>query len=364
MSAVQEIWLVGGYGDVGFRTAQSLLQLTDARLVLAGRNADAAVEAASRLGSRVRGQGLDVRQAATAPDTAIAVLNFVDGSPPGLASSIVGRGGLYLDASADPVYLAGLKQAIGPGPGLAVLNAGLTPGITNVLAHEIAGSSGQIRSIDVSIEIGAGRHHGHAATTWILRNVNAPYRAKRDGHWVEVQPARETKTVSFGPHSGPVSAIGFGFADQQAIAESLPLQQVRTFLALDPAYLTRLLGWIARSRMATRVEQNADFLAKVFRRLPAIGGAGTRVRVQGYDADGHEVRAIGFESGDQAEITAATLAFAAAEALRADASGAHNLERILNYQMVKDMLQRTMPHTAWFERQGNQPILQPFAAGL
>lgn len=341
-----EIWLIGGYGDVGLKTARMLLDMVDNPLVLAGRNGEAANRAAEDLGPRVRGETLDVSAATELP--AGQVLNFVEASPPALAAGVVARGGLFVDASAEPDYLQKLRTAIGEGPGLAVLNAGLTPGLTNILAREIVTGAPHTRAIDVVLEMGLGRHHGYSATAGSFRGLAADYRGKRAGEWVTVRPGDERREVRYGPDADPVPAFGFGFSDQQAIAETLDLDTARTFLAFDPAYMTRLSAWIAGGAVGRWAARHAERLTDWMSRMPPAGGVGTRLLVEGLDREGRPTRSIGFKGADQAEITAIMLSLAMVEGLRGKITGPRNMDAVVPYETARAALNRRLPATRWF----------------
>ncbi|MCD7059687.1 hypothetical protein [Pelagibacterium xiamenense] len=340
-----EIWLIGGYGDVGTKLARRVLDTSGHRIVLAGRNAAKAETAAASLGRRARGTALDA--SAGLPSDARIVVNFVEALPPSAAATVVKRGGLYIDASADPEYLTRLEAALPSGPGLAVLNAGLTPGLTNVLARDLKEAHPQTRRIDVVLEMGMGRHHGHAAVVWTLAGLGGTYRARRDGVWRTVAPGRERRQVRFAPGERPVPAIGFAFSDQVAIARALDLDEARTFLAVAPASTTRLLGLLAGRRAGAFVARRADAIARLMAALPPLGPVCTRLLVEAFDGSGTKLGAHAMRSGDQSDITAAMLALAVSAGVTTTAHGVRNFDDIVMLDASKTALEAALPGTAW-----------------
>ncbi len=91
-----ELWLIGGYGEVGLRTAARLAKLPGLMVLLAGR--DAARAAAASQGGDVCGVGL-ARWSPNAQkriSLAASVANFFEASPPDLSAAIAVAGSYSL----------------------------------------------------------------------------------------------------------------------------------------------------------------------------------------------------------------------------------------------------------------------------
>jgi hypothetical protein len=91
-----ELWLIGGYGEVGLRTAARLTKLPGLMVLLAGR--DAARAAAASQGGDVCGVGL-ARWSPNAQkriSRAASVANFFEASPPDLSAAIAVAGAYSL----------------------------------------------------------------------------------------------------------------------------------------------------------------------------------------------------------------------------------------------------------------------------
>ncbi|WP_404404853.1 NAD(P)-binding domain-containing protein [Pelagibacterium halotolerans] len=340
-----EIWIIGGYGDVGQKLARLLLATGSYRVVLAGRNAEKARTAAEQLGANARGAHVDAAEGL--PGDAQVVVNFVETLPPAAAAAVVERGGVFIDASADPDYLERLKAAVPNGPGLAILNAGLTPGLTNVLARSLKTAHPDTRRIDVVLEMGMGRHHGLAATEWTLRGFAAPYRAKRNGVWRDIAPGSERRSACLDPTQKLVPAIGFAFSDQIAMAHTLDLDEARTFLALAPASMTRLLGTLAGTGPGRFIARRATPIAKLFAALPVMGPIRTRLLVEAFDARGQKRGSYVMRSGDQSDLTAAMLQVAVSAGLASEVTGAVDLDEVADLDACVSALEETMPETVW-----------------
>ncbi len=335
-----KICLLGGYGDVGLRLARLLHEHSDHRIVLAGRDGSRAAAAAREIGPRCDGLQLDARAADAAEQLSSMSLctNLTEATPPALAATLIAAGTHFVDSSASPDYVSSLRAAIGgvSAPNAtAVLEAGLAPGLTNLIADRLCREHPETRQVDVLIELGMGVHHGLAATEWTLRSLGRTYPVKLDGRWQRVCTAALTRT--FDTDTGPVDAIGFAFSDQQSIARNNDLDAARTFLALDPSWMTRSLRWFSRSAPSTLIRHRASTLAHWTRRVPPVGPTGTRLVVEALDREGNYVAGDQLDGGPQAEITAAVLAEAAMALTRpGNSRGIRALASLLDDQSLRE----------------------------
>lgn len=309
-----EVWLVGGYGDVGTKTAGHLLALSNATIVLAGRDHDIARRTAQALGPRVRGERLDITQ----PDacdrlrTASAVVSLTEALPVDLAGELVRLGVTFIDTSADQKYTrqlgAGLDAVIRPSGGY-VVGAGLVPGLSNILAADIVSNAPSTDRIDVVVEVSLGRHHGRQGTAWTLANLAGTYISTIDGIPTEVATGKLARSIRFGDDTRVLSAVGYGFADQTMIASDHELSSARTFLTLNPAFAASLLSRTAGTAVGRFVADHATQFARLASCLPTLGGSGTRLAIEGFERDRTPTRRIHLVSEhDQAELTATMVA--------------------------------------------------------
>ncbi len=349
MSRSGEIWLLGGYGDVGVRTARRLSDMQDRPIVLAGRSGREAEAAASQLGRDVSGAAVDATDPAAhgAVADAAAVINLTESTPHALAAAVVKAGGVFLDTSASPGYLKGLEAHLsGRGmPGLAVLSVGLSPGLTNIMAARLKSECPDIEAIDLCLEIGLGQHHGRAATVWFLENAGGRYPYISDGSVVEARPGQLRRRFDVGGKAGGVLALGYGFSDQMTIGESLRLRTSRSFVALDPPWMTRVLSLLLRLQLGEIISGNADALARSMLKGPALGKVGTRVVGEGFDRSGNLRGRIELASGDQAEITALMAAVTTLSALDSTLGGVIHSDSIVTFDEVARLLTANLPET-------------------
>jgi len=314
-----KICLLGGYGDVGLRLAGLLHQDTQLHIVLAGRNGQRAEAAARDIGPRCHGMALDVG----APDAAARLaemalcINLTEATPPELAASLIAAGTHFIDSAATPAYVAGLGLAIAAVAApraTAVLQTGLAPGLTNLLATQITRAHPETRSIDILIEMGMGTHHGVAATEWTLQALGQSYPMKWNGTWQEIRTGAIAR--KFDTDQGPVHAMGFAFVDQASIARDLDLAGARTFLAVDPGWMTRVLRGLTAAPLRGLMMRYSAPLTRIMQRGPTMGGTGTRLILEGRNDRGDVIATRGLTGGPQADMTAAVIAQAATALLR------------------------------------------------
>ncbi|RKF12302.1 hypothetical protein D6850_18950 [Roseovarius spongiae] len=105
----------------------------------------------------------------------------------------------------------------------------------------------------------------------------------------------------------PTLAVGFpvdGIAEYPGGAAP-PL--VRSFLALDPPCMRRLVGLLLRFGLGPMLARRKRGLTRFLMRSPEIGQARTRIAVKAHDANGEVSASRYFTGGDQADVTAAMI---------------------------------------------------------
>jgi hypothetical protein len=349
MSRSGEIWLLGGYGDVGLKTARRLRDLQDRPIVLAGRNAKKAEDAAKQLGGGVRGAAFNVTDPSahrTISDAA-AVVNLVESTPHTLAAAVVEAGGVFLDTSASPAYLKRLEAHLSghSASGLAVLSVGLSPGLTNIMAAKLKTEHPEIEAIDLCLEMGLGRHHGLAATSWFLENAGGRYPCISGGSILEARPGQLRRRFNLGGEPRGILALGYGFSDQLTIGERLELRASRSFVALDPPWMTRILSLLLRLGLGGAISRNADMLAGMMLKGPAFGKVRTRAVAEALDRSGTVRGRIELTSCDQAEITALMAAATALSALDSSRHGIVHSDSIMAFDDAAGLLAAHLPET-------------------
>jgi len=346
----REIVLLGGSGDVGTRLSRLLLENTDAVVTTVSRRNH---EVSPPAGGRLRHVSFDLSQPERLETAASAlIVNLTEVTPPAYARHVVDSGGYWLESSATPAYLGAIEAALegAADPGTAILGVGAAPGLTNLLAAEIAAKAPETVQIDIGIEMGMGRHYGAAATEWFLSAAGKPYPVIIDQKLCEVTPGQLKRKFSFS-EGGPLRrAIGYGFAEQKLIAERSEnhLKTVRSFVAVDPAWMTGALALMLGMGLGPAIGRNARKLAKWMLRTPSFGQAHTRLMVEGFDDTGQLTGQIRVETGDQAEATAAVILAVLLKALANRGTSQPSVTAItdhLRLEAALEVLRRVLPDT-------------------
>lgn len=316
--------VVGGTGAVGREVVDLLARRGDEVVVVARdgeRVAAVADDATRRHGARVTARAADIgvpagRVAALAG--AEVVVTCIERSNVDVARAALGVGAHVVDVSASADILTRLEglDALARRHDRAVaLSVGLAPGLTNLLARACLDPLPDASSVEVTVLLGLGEHHGADAVRWTLDGLAADPGTPRPA------PARVRL-----PGFGHRTAHPFPFSDQHTLRRTLEIP-VTTRLCFD-------------SRLATAA---AFGLRPVVRRLPrqAVAGALGRIHlgsdrfavvVTATAADGRRVAASA-TGRRQAHATAVVVAHTVGR-LRAGAigPGAHHLDQALDIE--------------------------------
>ncbi|OCW57897.1 hypothetical protein AWJ14_03655 [Hoeflea olei] len=311
---MKHIVIAGGYGHVGQKIARRLAHTGAVRVTIAGRDADKAQRAASRLG--VGWARLDVTAPEARPDPLAAadiVICCLDTPTDALARATLARGAAYVDITAtDAVIrrieaLDGLAREHGT---LAVLSVGLAPGLTNLLARQAVEAISQADAVRIGILLGLGDAHGPAALDWSLRS------------FASVDPG-DISPMRFQPGGRPLPTVPFDFSDQHTLMRR-GYRAVETRLALGSPLVT---PWTLG--LLSRLSRNAGVRRALVRLLGLLrigdDRAALLVEASGQIGEGPARCSIALDGRREADITAM---MAAEVALRLDTAGAQGVRHI------------------------------------
>ena len=178
---MENVLIVGGYGEVGRRTAAHLLQNSKTTVTVAGRSFHKAEALAVQLGSRATPLQLDSNDSASvqkALEPHPLVVNCVDLKELHLIFESARRGLTLIDATASYGYwqrVFPLKAQVEERGARVLLGAGLIPGITNVMAKAAHDALGGLTSLQTNTLLRMSSSHGEAATTYTLLEAGQTY---------------------------------------------------------------------------------------------------------------------------------------------------------------------------------------------
>lgn len=246
---MNHILIIGGYGEVGQRTATHLLQQPETTVTLAGRNFGKAESLAARLGPRAFPLQLDSNDLVAvrrALEPHPLIINCVDLREVHLISESVQRGLTLIDATASYGFWQRVftfqAQAV-QNSARILLGVGLIPGVVNVVAKAAHTALGSLARLETSTRLSLSDAHGEAALAYVLAEVGQPYLFPGETN-LERSFAKQ-KRVDFGGSPAHVWAYRFPFPSQFYYRETLGAQ-ASSWLALEPAWTGTLLNVTVR----------------------------------------------------------------------------------------------------------------------
>ncbi|MTI17100.1 hypothetical protein E1162_07585 [Rhodobacteraceae bacterium RKSG542] len=332
--------LFGGTGDVGKRVVELLLTHTDFDVVLVSRRGGTDTK-------RVKKLALDLSDAKARekiPTNAVTV-NLTEATPPSLLGTIVGDGGTFLDISASPQYVAAIEDEVAAvdSLGSGVICVGTAPGLSTLVAARTAQAEGAA-SVDVGIELGMGRHYGPAATEWFFESVGSSYSIGRGSHIQAITSGSLSRSFRFEAKDKRRPAVGIGFPDQ-GIAPAGKSATVRTFLAVDPSYVTRVLSVLLKLGFGRLFAKWSKPLAKILTKTPALGGANSRITAESYSVSGELLGKGTLKAGDQSDLTAGMIVatLLAIHSAQQPKYGLRTVGDFLTVEIALDSLRKLLP---------------------
>jgi hypothetical protein len=214
-----------------------------------------------------------------------------------------------------------------------VLSVGLAPGLTNLLAVDVASRLDTVDEIDIGLLLGLGEAHGAAAVEWTIRSI---FSRRASG------PA----VMDFGSPWGRRRAYWIDFADQHTLHRTMGVP-VDSRLAFDSRPITALLftlGAIFRdngviTRLSIRLSPILSFGSDAYVALAEARGA----------KEGRSAKVVTRFSGrKEAEATAHVAAITARSVLeRHMGNGVFHIHQVLEPSALFATLERNAVGTLW-----------------
>ncbi len=245
----QSILIAGGYGVVGQRIAAELAP--DYPVIVGGRHLEQAKAMAAAIGHGVRGRELDVTveaSIAVALQGVATVVSCIDQPRRDLLHAAIERGLRYTDITPHLMELG--REAAYEEIGAAarrsgarvVLGTGIVPGISNVIVRALAHTLGGADVIETSLLLSASDTSGRASFDYFVKELTMPFAVHVDGTNRPAQAFSDPRLIEFPSPFGPRSAYLFPFSDQVLYPRTMGAQTALTRLAIEPAWLGRLLA--------------------------------------------------------------------------------------------------------------------------
>ncbi|MEV0250721.1 hypothetical protein AB0H76_29285 [Nocardia sp. NPDC050712] len=235
------VLVLGGYGAVG-RPLVARLRAAGDTVLVAGRDR----ERADRVVDLGEAELASYRDALAGIEV---VVNASGAEDPRLAALAGAVGAAFVDVTASAEYVARLRDTEQPRP--VIVDAGLAPGLTNLLAMAVySPASGPI---DLAVLLGAGEEHGAAATAWTYGLLGRRF-PTADGL---VRNFSRPKVFRL-PEYGSRRMYRADFSDQHTLTRELEVP-VRTYFAVDSRLATAGLAALTWLPGAARMPRGLHF---------------------------------------------------------------------------------------------------------
>lgn len=241
------IVVAGGYGAVGSIVCRELGYRFPGKVYAAGRSLERAEQLSRETEGRVLPMQLDISRPVDLKllEGVKLVVMCLDQKDVSFVRACLLSGAHYIDVSANISFQAqveALQKEAERGGATAVMNVGLAPGVTNLLALEACRRLDRTEAIEITILLGLGDRHGKAALEWTVDNLGTRFEIIRKGRAETVDSFTDARLADFRGAIGRRSAYRFPFSDQRSLPSTLGVPDVSTRLCLDPAFITAFLA--------------------------------------------------------------------------------------------------------------------------
>jgi saccharopine dehydrogenase-like NADP-dependent oxidoreductase len=241
-----DILIAGGYGVVGRRIAAILAPRFPGRVVIAGRHEARATSLTAQIGNGARAGLLELsdRSSIEAALKGVGtVMVCVADHELHLLRAAIARGLAYTDIAPRLALWKGAEEmnAEARRTGARILlGAGLSPGISNMMAKQLATSLGGLERIETSILLSLGDEFGPDSLRHVLESVSQPFGVLQDGQERQVAPFSHGRRVAFPEPVGKKVAYLFPWSDVVYYPKTLGVRTAVGRFALEPPWVGRL----------------------------------------------------------------------------------------------------------------------------
>jgi saccharopine dehydrogenase-like NADP-dependent oxidoreductase len=334
-----DILVVGGYGVVGRRIAALLAPQFPGRIVIAGRDLARADALAGAVGNGARATRIEINDRLSiegALGGVGTVMVCVAQAVTLLLDAALERGLAYTDLAPRHAFQRDAKKLADDARRTGariLLGAGLSPGVSNVMAARLLERLGRIDRIETSILLSLGDEYGPDSMRHVLDSVGQAFSVMEGGRTRSAVPFSEGVDVVFPAPLGTRRAYLFPWSDVVHYPATLGATTALGRFALEPAWLGTLAAvamrfggqkWLGR---ASALRGEHGLLERLKARSTGRDQVGLVVTAEG----GGRTARMALAGRHQAEVTA----LGAAELVRAltagevDSAGVHLPEQVI-----------------------------------
>ncbi len=334
-----DLLVVGGSGVVGRRVSQRLAARFPGRVTVGGRRPGHLQETCARIGHDAHAVIVDVNDPSSierALPRVSTVVCCVRQERRELLQACVRRGLAYTDTAPDLTRWNGfeaLDAAARASGACVVLGTGIAPGLSSVMAAELATRVGPLREIETSLLFSVGDELGPDSLGFLLSAADRPFSIVVDGAPKRVRPLTAPVPVDFPPPLGRRDAFLFPFSDAVGYPRTLGVGTSISRLAIDPPWLGAVARGLDRLGLLPLLRRPGHERLRhaLVSRLGRVYGTHDRwsvvVRVRGAHGEA-SAHALGRVEADAVAVSTAELA-AQLHERQIDRAGAWMPEQVL-----------------------------------
>jgi saccharopine dehydrogenase-like NADP-dependent oxidoreductase len=128
-----------------------------------------------------------------------------------------------------------------------VLGTGIVPGISSVMVRALADALGGADEIETSLQLSVGDISGPASFDYFLQELAMSFDIHVDGEDRQARAFSDPRLVEYPPPVGAQLSYLFPFSDQVFYPRTMGVRTAITRLAIEPAWLARVLSLASRS---------------------------------------------------------------------------------------------------------------------
>lgn len=265
MSDGHDILVVGGYGVVGRRIAAQLAPHFPDRVVIAGRDEQRAQALCTQLGYGTRARRIDIDDPASvglALDGVGTVMTCVAQRELHLLRTSIARGVAYTDIAPRLAFWRGAEEMASEARrtgARVVLGAGMSPGISNMMAARLAKLVDHVDRIETAILLSLGDEYGPDSLHHVLDAVTQPFSVLMNGSRQKAVPFSDGQRVVFPEPLGARTAYLFPWSDVVCYPKTLGAQTALGRFAIEPAWIGTLAALLVRAGARTWLKRPGFF---------------------------------------------------------------------------------------------------------
>jgi saccharopine dehydrogenase (NAD+, L-lysine-forming) len=312
------ILILGGYGIVGRRIAARLASEFPDHVIIAGRDPAAAEAACREIGHGCRARRIDIDDRAsigTGLDGVGTVVSCVAQHHRHAMNAALELGLAYTDVAPQLLiganHLRDADRARASGACI-VLGAGLSPGVSNMMASRLATLVARPERVETAILLSLGDEYGRDSLRHVVEAAARPFSVFEDGRHRQARPFSERRRVDFGVEVGARTAYLFPWSDVVSYPETLGVLSSVGRFALHPPWAASACSWLVKSgvvdRLSTRLHEHPAGQIPALERIKRLYSRDDRFAlVVSMRAQGRELHAR-LTGRRQADVTAAAAA--------------------------------------------------------